>query len=325
VLEALGISAQESAVYRAVVRLGEARLMDVTSVVGEAVTDVGTAVGRLEALGLVSRNPDDLVVAVRPDLAIDALVAEREGELQRSAVAARAIAEEFRAEQREEPSFGVADIVRGRSALQARYRQLQLGAKEEVLTFDRPPYVSTLGVNEDEIEHLARGAVSRGIYDTAAFDVPGQLEWLAAAAEAGEEARVLGGLPLKMSIADRRVALMPLTMDEASVGSIGLLIGPSALLDALVMLFEELWEKAVPLEEAWTEPRSAEASPPGASREVDIALLTLLTAGLGDDAIARQLRVSPRTVRRRVAALMDRLHARTRFQAGIQAKARGWI
>ena len=59
--------------------------------------------------------------------------------------------------------------------------------------------------------------------------------------------------------------------------------------------------------------------------EVDAPLLTLLTAGLGDDAIGRQLNVSPRTVRRRVATLMDRLDARTRFQAGIQAKARGLI
>ncbi|WP_067432289.1 helix-turn-helix domain-containing protein [Nocardioides jensenii] len=322
-LEALGISPDETAVYRAVVRLGEARLIDVSSTVGNDANDVGAAIGRLEALGLVSRNPDDVVVAVRPDLAIDALVAERESELQRAVAAARAIAEEFRAEQREEPSYGVADIVRGRSALQARYRQLQLGAREEVLTFDRPPYVSTLGVNEDEIEHLTRGARSRGIYDTAAFDVPGQLDWLAAAADAGEEARVLGGLPLKMSIADRRVALIPLTMDAESVGSTGLLIGPSALLDALVMLFEALWERAVPLESMLEDAR--DDARPTEVADVDVQLLTLLTAGLGDDAIARQLQVSARTVRRRVAALMDLLDARSRFQAGVQARARGLI
>ncbi|KQZ68613.1 MULTISPECIES: helix-turn-helix domain-containing protein [unclassified Nocardioides] len=323
-LEALGISAEETAVYRAVVRLGEASLMDVSTTVGQEVTDVGAAIGRLEALGLVSRDPDDLVRAVRPDLAIDALVAEREGELQRAVLAARSIADEFRAEQREEPSYGVADIVRGRSALQARYRQLQLGAREEVLTFDRPPYVSTLGVNEDEIEHLTRGARSRGIYDTAAFDVPGQLDWLAAAADAGEEARVLAGLPLKMSIADRRVALIPLTMDAESVGSTGLLIGPSALLDALVMLFEALWERAVPLESAFGgDAPSATGAAEG--HLVDLPLLTLLTAGLGDDAIARQLQVSARTVRRRVAGLMDLLDARSRFQAGVQARARGLV
>src|SRR3954452_24579326 len=103
-LEALGISTEETAVYRALVRLGEARVIDVGTTVGEAVKDVGAAVGRLEALGLVSRDSDARVAAVRPDLAIDALVAERESELQRAVAAARSIATEFRAEQREEPS-----------------------------------------------------------------------------------------------------------------------------------------------------------------------------------------------------------------------------
>lgn len=327
-LEALGIGAQEAAVYRAVMRLGEARLIDVSTVVGDAAPDVGAAVGRLEALGLVARNADDDVVVVPPDLAIDALVAERESALQRSVVAARAIASEFRAEQRERPRFEVADIVRGRSALQARYRQLQLGAKEEVLTFDRPPYVAVLGVNEDEIEHLNRGAASRGIYDARAFEVPGQFDWLTAAAAAGEEARVFPELPLKMSIADRKVALMPLTMDAESVATIGLLIGPSALLDALVMLFELVWERAVPLEQVLDQSPEATVAfdeESFASASQDGRLLALLAAGLGDDAIARQLDVSTRTVRRRVAELMGRLDAKTRFQAGLQAKARGWI
>ena len=48
-------------------------------------------------------------------------------------------------------------------------------------------------------------------------------------------------------------------------------------------------------------------------------------AVLTDEAIGRQLGVSDRTVRRRVAALLDGLDARTRFQAGVQTKARGWL
>src|SRR5262245_26502181 len=102
-LEALGINAYEEAVYRAVIRLGKAQMLDVSAAVGDSVPDVGAAVGRLEALGLVARNPDEYVVAVPPDLAIDALVAERETALQRSAVAARSIAQEFHAEHRERP------------------------------------------------------------------------------------------------------------------------------------------------------------------------------------------------------------------------------
>lgn len=55
---------------------------------------------------------------------------------------------------------------------------------------------------------------------------------------------------------------------------------------------------------------------------MDPRLLTMLSAGLKDEAIARQLAVSSRTVGRRVAELMDALGARTRFQAGLYAQRR---
>jgi DNA-binding NarL/FixJ family response regulator len=53
----------------------------------------------------------------------------------------------------------------------------------------------------------------------------------------------------------------------------------------------------------------------GASDEDTI--ITLLAAGVKDEAIARQLGVSPHTVRRRIAALCKRLGVTTRFQAGL--------
>lgn len=47
--------------------------------------------------------------------------------------------------------------------------------------------------------------------------------------------------------------------------------------------------------------------------------------GSKDEALARQLGVSLRTVRRRVADLMDEFGATTRFQAGMEAVRRGLV
>lgn len=58
---------------------------------------------------------------------------------------------------------------------------------------------------------------------------------------------------------------------------------------------------------------------------LDRELLRLLAEGWQDQAIARQLQVSVRTVARRTAHLMDRLGARTRFQAAVLARDRGWL
>ena len=85
---------------------------------------------------------------------------------------------------------------------------------------------------------------------------------------------------------------------------------PCALLDALIEMFWLLWDQAVPVVPA------AKADP------TDARLMTLLAAGFKDDAIARQLALSSRTVGRRVAELMETLGARTRFQAGIHAQRR---
>jgi DNA-binding NarL/FixJ family response regulator len=51
----------------------------------------------------------------------------------------------------------------------------------------------------------------------------------------------------------------------------------------------------------------------------------LLTAGVKDQAIARQLGVSLRTIRRRLANLMREAGAVSRFQLGMLAGRRGWV
>jgi DNA-binding NarL/FixJ family response regulator len=54
-------------------------------------------------------------------------------------------------------------------------------------------------------------------------------------------------------------------------------------------------------------------------------LLSLLIGGMSDKSIAKQLRVSPRTVQRRVHELMDRAHARGLMQLAWQACKLGWL
>ncbi|GAA1295562.1 hypothetical protein GCM10009634_50320 [Saccharothrix xinjiangensis] len=86
---------------------------------------------------------------------------------------------------------------------------------------------------------------------------------------------------------------------------------------AAVELFERVWPEAVPV-------FAAAGSPCGLSpRERE--LLTLLFAGSTDEAAAARLGVSVRTVRRLVADIMNRLGARSRFQAGAKAADRGWL
>lgn len=47
--------------------------------------------------------------------------------------------------------------------------------------------------------------------------------------------------------------------------------------------------------------------------------------GLTDKAIASDLEVSERTVRRRISQLQELLGSQTRFQLGVQASRHGWL
>jgi DNA-binding NarL/FixJ family response regulator len=50
-----------------------------------------------------------------------------------------------------------------------------------------------------------------------------------------------------------------------------------------------------------------------------------LAEGHTDEAIAKRLGVSHRTARRIASDLMDRLGARSRFEAGVRAVQQGWL
>jgi DNA-binding CsgD family transcriptional regulator len=54
-------------------------------------------------------------------------------------------------------------------------------------------------------------------------------------------------------------------------------------------------------------------------------ILQVLSDGLTDDRAAARLHMSKRTFARRVAIMMERLEASSRFQAGVRAARRGWV
>ncbi|HEX5495240.1 MAG TPA: LuxR C-terminal-related transcriptional regulator, partial [Mycobacteriales bacterium] len=172
--------------------------------------------------------------------------------------------------------------------------------------------------NEAEITLLERGGEARLIYERAALEVPGRLTQVEREMAAGERARTLPELPTKLLLADDRLAVVPLQAAPSRIES-GVIVHPSALFEALSGLFDALWTLSLPLDPVGGARADAEPSAD------DRRLLTLLTAGLADEAISRQLGISYRTLQRRIHGLMDRLHVQTRFQLGVQATRHSWI
>ena len=139
---------------------------------------------------------------------------------------------------------------------------------------------------------------------------------IAACAEAGEQARLLPRVPMKMKLADQATAMLPLT----PAGTAGALVIRAPLITAALReYFEMLWERATPLK------AEQPAAPGGRLTAAQQTVLELMAEGLHDDAIARRAGLSVTTVRRHITAILRRLDVTSRFAAGAAAQRRGWI
>jgi ATP/maltotriose-dependent transcriptional regulator MalT len=141
--------------------------------------------------------------------------------------------------------------------------------------------------------------------------------YLRAVVGLGEELRAAERLPVtQMVLADQSAALIPVLGTPMTQAA--LLIRSEEFVRPLEAVFQSTWEQseAVDISEADPLERMGERS-----REV----LVLLAAGLTDEAIARELGVTDRTVRRQVAGLCRKLRVECRFQLGLEVARRGLL
>jgi sugar-specific transcriptional regulator TrmB/DNA-binding CsgD family transcriptional regulator len=315
----LGLSEAAERVYDVVLQEPGLSSPEVSRRMGWTAARGKDALGELETHGLVTRSASRPVrfSPTSPELALGILVRQREQELDR----VRATTAQYQARFAQTASttspLDQVEVVLGRAAVLQRVTQLQRSAQHEILVLDTPPYAADHEVTAAEVEHLERGVRARVIYDSTALDTSTQLATVRRLAELGEEARIRESLPTKLMIADQRHAIVPLGFESPGINGV-VMVHTSPLLDALIALFESLWLAATPV--AWSTGETRTDSEP-----TDTDLLTLLAAGLKDDAIARNLGVSRRTVQRRIRRLMQHVGAQSRAQIVLQAARLGQL
>ncbi|MGW4898242.1 helix-turn-helix domain-containing protein [Kitasatospora sp. NPDC004240] len=315
-LNALGVSSQEEALYRALLLRPDPTLAELAESTGAEPSRLRRQLRELEAKGLVSRSPTRPVRfrPAPPELAVEVLALSLHQRIDRARLAAVELTDLWRSGRAEhEPPV---QIVQGREANTQHFQQVQRSTREEVLIFDMPPYVEEgMAAQTDvQLDLMERGVVYRTVYDRGALAEPEQLALARRLTQRGERARVVDGLPMKLLIADRTTALVPFVLDGERQTVV---LRSSPLLDGLIALFEAQWERGTPL---WGSGRPADELSPE-----DVQLLGYAAAGYTDEIIARKVGVNKRTVERRMRRLMDALGARTRFQAGLQAARRGLL
>jgi DNA-binding CsgD family transcriptional regulator len=314
-LTALGATEAEDRVYGLLVTSVSAGEEEIADATGLSHDDVRTALASLIDRGLADRMEETprRFVAASPGV-IESMISERLGELRAAQQTLDGLASQYRASSLARAAGGVFEIVRGGDALRQCSLSLLSSARCEVLNFIKPPLIA---VRPEESIGPGETVRNRIIYETHALEESGVLEALGAGLCARDEARVHSKLPIKMLAVDHSVALLPLAHDTTPVG---VLVRESAVLDGLLSLFEYVWATAIPLHVHGVSNGNGSVL-----SEQDRGLLSLLLAGMSDEAIAMHRSLSVRTVQRKVHALMDLANVRTRMQLGWAAARRGWL
>lgn len=324
-LKALGVDPDQELLYRVLLARPGASASELREATSFSARRLQRHLVELERKAMVTRRGGGTHPRFQPtpaEIVIDALFSAREDELQRARLDAHAEIDLLRPAVDQLHVTELVEILSSREALAERWTQLQQSARKTLDIFTRPPLAQASPEEHESLQASLRerGVVVRGLYDEDGVSYPGAWEHVRHAVSHGERVRVVSRLPLKLAIVDRRTALVPVGQYLPS-GIIdgGVLVHESALLDALMALFDIYWEQGTPA-------NLSDDTHLSETHDLadESAVLTLLASGLKDEAIARQLDLSVTTVRRRITMIQERLGVTSRFQVGLALGRQGW-
>lgn len=320
-LDAIGLSAGAETVYLAMLSAPQLDVPQLAAHVGLPLETVRVALDELIDMSLIAHSGEGLRT-VGPTLGLSSLIARAEAEVAekqrqlaatRTAVMSLAAAHEQARDREQVTKWAGVDAVRG------RMEELVAATTVECVSLNpnmaQTPDAKAASRPQNE-RLLERGVAIRAVYQDSHRHTPALQEYAAWMAELGGEIRTAPTIPMLLVVYDRRTALLPIDPFDSSKGAQE--VHAPGIVAAVYGLFNQVWSTATPTG------RAPEIDDDGLDPQLR-ELIRLLAAGSTDEMAARKMGLSARTIKRKSAELMERLDARSRFQAGVIAAQRGWI
>jgi DNA-binding CsgD family transcriptional regulator len=156
------------------------------------------------------------------------------------------------------------------------------------------------------------GARAAVLFTREAMTSPESAQWVLEVAAGVAAVRIYGAALPTMAIVDGRVALV-----AVDGGTQLAIVREPVAVQAMQTLHSAIWESATDLAEV------CDVDMSWAEEPMTRRVLGMLGSGRTDEVAARELNLSVRTYRRHVAELMTRIHARSRFHAGLRVARLG--
>lgn len=289
------------------------------------------AMGELEALGLIRRHAETVIARPYPDVLHDVMSAQ----VRTLDRAVRRLTDGQRLlhiliNEHQALSGDATDTVRSldppdpkhpgqdlaeQSALRARQRLATLNPSS-----DYPDEVLAASLDRAAAD-LERGVTLQALHQRSMLAQPRRAQYLWELERLGAQVRLREYLPFRMMIFDDRAAGCSINV-SATVTETFLLRG-ERLVMLLARMFDSLWLEAEPLPAPGAEQRGT--TPASSLTPQHLTILRCLADGATDQAIARALGITPRTVTRRLNEIYTALGVQSRFQAGSAARRLGLV
>ncbi|HEX5449592.1 MAG TPA: helix-turn-helix domain-containing protein [Gaiellaceae bacterium] len=251
----LGLTSYEAKAYLALVRRDSSVPADVARLSGIPRQRIYDVLHTLVEKGLASHRPGPPAkyAAVSPEYAIERLLLARREELDRVERTSREMIEllvpAFAAGQKERDPLDYIEVLRDSAAINERFDELQRNIQDEILIFTKPPYAKPA---QDNVEGLAllREHRARSVYEYSALDDDAFADAVRVFIAAGEEARFVEQLPLKLVIIDETIVMFGMEDPVAGPAELTIVVvDHKALARILKIAFESVWSTGLTIDE----------------------------------------------------------------------------
>lgn len=280
--------------------------------------DLAAALAELERLHLVRGGHGGRRVLLSPTEAAAQVVHPREAQahaILSETAQAREFLDRLSAVYRHPGELATSEILRTSAEVNARLHEIgRLVRRSVEAAYPSLGSPETLAASlEDDRRVIARGVERRDLHLHTTRSSPAAMRFLTGTLELGAEVRTTAVIPTRVILYDDDLAVIPVTTGDG----VAAVVRDPAVVAFLHDYYDFLWDRALPVER--------EAADSLVHNEIEIAVLREMASGRSDEAIARRLGMSTRTLRRHLAAMTERFGVESRFQLGIVASRNGLV
>jgi HTH-type transcriptional regulator, sugar sensing transcriptional regulator len=257
-LTQLGLNVYEAKAYAALLgkeSFSATQVADISGVPRQRIYDI---LASLVERGLAISRPGrqgTKYAAVSPKTALSALLEREQQRLSRLETMTNELVDELSnqyQEGKEETSpLEYIEVLRGQTAINQRFAEIQANCQREILIFTKPPYARPPQENLEGLETLKRNVRACSIYEYSVLQNEETRQAVAYSIRHGEVARFVEHLPLKLVIVDEEIVMFAMEDPIAGRTDLTILVIEHKQLAQLVKTaFETLWDRGETFDEA---------------------------------------------------------------------------